>query len=171
MWLVWTQIRRAAAIARICFHCGNTTYKNPIPVVVPIVPIPEPGYSIYDRGHPCRWLIHQRGIEPKIGGWALPSGYVDTGESWQQAAVRELQEEVGLITKPEDYSILEVITAPNDNMLLFCVHNDGVKAEDIRFVSNQEVLAIQLITDPHQIELCFPSHNEQLRKYYNSLDW
>lgn len=156
---------------RKCFHCGNDTYHNPVPVVVAIVPIPHSGYSIYDRQHPCQWLIQQRSIEPQKGGMALCSGYVDFMETWQQAAVRELQEEVGLITKPEDYALLEVVNSVNGNMLIFCVHVDGVKEEDIHFSPNKEVSAIQLITDPYKIELCFPTHNEQLRKYYDSLDW
>jgi 8-oxo-dGTP diphosphatase len=156
---------------RICFHCGLITYKNPIPVVVPIIPVPQPGSSIYDRKNPCKWLIHQRNIDPKKGEWALPSGYINFGEEWNQAAARELEEEVGLVTKPEDFSILDVGNATNGNMLIFCVHNDGVKEEAIQFTPNSEVSDIQLITDPYQVELCFPTHNVQLRKYYDSLDW
>ncbi len=156
---------------RICFHCGHITYKNPIPVVVPIVPIPHPGFSIFNRKNPTKWLIQQRNINPKKGEWALPGGYINYGETWEQAAARELEEEVGLITKPSDYSLLEVVNATNDNMLIFCTHNKGVKSEDIHFAPNDEVSAIQLITDPYQIQLCFPTHNEQLRKYYDSLDW
>lgn len=156
---------------RICFHCGNTTYKNAVPIVVPIVPIPEPGFSIFNRKHPTKWLIQQRNINPKKGEWALPSGYIDFGETWEQAAVRELEEEMGLVSKPEDYSILEVVNASNGNMLIFCTHNDGVKIEDVHFAPNEEVSDMKLITDPYQTELCFPTHNEQLRKYYDSLDW
>jgi 8-oxo-dGTP diphosphatase len=156
---------------RTCFHCGHITYRNPIPVVVPMVAIPHPGYSIYSTKYPSRILIHQRNIDPKKGQWALPSGYIDFGESWQQAAVRELQEEVGLTVKPEDFTVQEVVSAPNGNMLIFCAHNDGVREEDIHFIPNEEAADIQLITDPHKVELCFPSHNEQLRKYYDSLGW
>jgi ADP-ribose pyrophosphatase YjhB (NUDIX family) len=156
---------------RICFHCRLITYKNPIPVVVPLIPVPQPGYSVYNRKNAPRWLIQQRNINPKKGQWALSSGYINYGESWQDAAVRELQEEVGLTVSPNDFSLLDVVNATNDNMLIFCVHNDGVKESDIQFAPNEEVSGIQLITDPYQIELCFPTHNEQLRKYYDSLDW
>jgi len=156
---------------RRCFHCGNDTYRNPIPVVVPIVPVPYPGFSIYNRKHPTQWLIQRRNIDPQKGGWSLPSGYVNYAETWQQAVVRELQEEMGLLTKPEDFEVLEVVNATNNNMLIFCFHKDGVKEEDIHFTSNEEVSEIQLITNPYKIELCFPSHNEQLRKFYDSLDW
>lgn len=156
---------------RPCFHCGHTTYKNPIPVVVPMIPIPHPGFSIYSREYACKWLIHQRNIDPKKGEWALPSGYIDFGESWQQAAVRELQEEVGLTVKADNLSLVDVVSATNGNMLIFCTHNKGVKEEDIKFTPNDEVSAIQLITDPYKTELCFPTHNEQLRRYHDSLFW
>lgn len=156
---------------RVCFHCGHTTYKNPIPVVVPIIPVQQPGYSIYNRSHPCKWLIQQRNIDPKKGGWALPSGYVNFGENWQQAALRELQEEVGLTVDMEEMSLLDVVNAPNGNMLIFCVHNHGVKEDEIHFLPNEEVSNVLLIVDPHNVELCFPTHNQQLRKFYDSLDW
>src|SRR4029453_2734296 len=35
----------------------------------------------------------KRGVEPAIGKWVFPGGYVDRGESVQEAAIRETQEE------------------------------------------------------------------------------
>ncbi|WP_320069026.1 NUDIX domain-containing protein [Micromonospora sp. RTGN7] len=45
--------------------------------------------------HGCRWLLL---VERGDGnGWALPGGYVDPGEDFTDAAVRELVEETGLV--------------------------------------------------------------------------
>jgi ADP-ribose pyrophosphatase YjhB (NUDIX family) len=44
-----------------------------------------------------RVLLVQRGIEPGLGKWSLPSGFVEWDESPQMAAVRECAEETGLV--------------------------------------------------------------------------
>jgi ADP-ribose pyrophosphatase YjhB (NUDIX family) len=41
-------------------------------------------------------VLVRRGIEPAIGRWSFPAGYVDRGESVEDAAVREVGEETGL---------------------------------------------------------------------------
>jgi ADP-ribose pyrophosphatase YjhB (NUDIX family) len=67
-----------------CPQCGTKIreYKNPFPTVDIII---EVGGGIV--------LIRRRN-EPL--GWAIPGGFVDYGESLEQAAVREAREETGL---------------------------------------------------------------------------
>jgi 8-oxo-dGTP pyrophosphatase MutT (NUDIX family) len=48
------------------------------------------GAVVWDDG--CVLLIHR----PKYDDWSLPKGKLDPGESWEEGALRELEEETGL---------------------------------------------------------------------------
>ncbi|MBI5059207.1 NUDIX domain-containing protein [candidate division KSB1 bacterium] len=74
----------------VCPDCGLIVYMNPLPSVAAI---------LYSAG---RVLLVRRGIEPGKGLWGLPGGFVERGETTQQALVREVEEETGLICAPVD---------------------------------------------------------------------
>ena len=67
-----------------CPECGAeiNRYRNPLPTVDIII---ETGLGIV--------LILRRNPPP---GWAIPGGFIDYGESAEEAAVREAFEETGL---------------------------------------------------------------------------
>ena len=101
-----------------CPQCGHhfEYYKNPIPTVDIII---ETMGGI---------VLIERKNEPF--GWAIPGGFVDYGESLEQAAVREALEETGLHVKltdqlhtysdphrdPRHHTISTVFTASADAM-------------------------------------------------------
>jgi len=70
---------------RTCPRCGTdmTFYKNPVPTVDIIIEWNGKGII----------LIHRKNTP---FGWALPGGFVDYGESLEEAAVREAREETSL---------------------------------------------------------------------------
>lgn len=92
---------------RTCRECENTHFLNPTPVAVLIQPV--------DGGV----LTVRRDIPPHRGELALPGGYIDLGESWEEAAARELREETGIEVDPEDVEAFEVESAPDGTVLIF----------------------------------------------------
>ena len=56
-------------------------------------------------------LLVQRGFEPFKGSWALPGGFVETGERVAQAAARELAEETGVVAT--ELTLLGVYDSPD----------------------------------------------------------
>jgi ADP-ribose pyrophosphatase YjhB (NUDIX family) len=65
----------------VCDSCEAIHYHNPKIVAGCI---PEWGHQI---------LLCRRAIEPKIGLWTFPAGFMEIGESTEQAAMRETKEE------------------------------------------------------------------------------
>jgi ADP-ribose pyrophosphatase YjhB (NUDIX family) len=68
-----------------CPRCQKEVevYKNPFPTVDIIIQIDSKGIVLIKRKNPPY-------------GWALPGGFVDYGESLEEAAVREAREETDL---------------------------------------------------------------------------
>ena len=52
--------------------------------------------------HEGRVLLIRRGKEPLRGRWVVPGGTVELGETLEQALVREIQEETGLLVRPRE---------------------------------------------------------------------
>jgi ADP-ribose pyrophosphatase YjhB (NUDIX family) len=50
--------------------------------------------------HEGRALLIRRGKEPLRGRWSVPGGEVELGETLEEALVREVQEETGLLVRP-----------------------------------------------------------------------
>lgn len=45
-------------------------------------------------------LLAQRGNEPSKGRWGIPGGVVEVGETLEEAVVREVLEETGVVCRP-----------------------------------------------------------------------
>jgi ADP-ribose pyrophosphatase YjhB (NUDIX family) len=67
-----------------CPHCHEKieVYRNPVPTVDIIIEV-EGKIVLIERKNPPH-------------GWAIPGGFVDYGESYETAAIREAEEETGI---------------------------------------------------------------------------
>jgi len=78
-------IRAVGAKLLRCASCGFELYLNPAAAVAGVV-VDEQG----------RMVVLVRGKEPGKGQWDLPGGFVDPGETAEEALRREVREEIGL---------------------------------------------------------------------------
>ncbi|MBW2332454.1 MAG: NUDIX hydrolase [Deltaproteobacteria bacterium] len=102
---------------KYCPQCDFVDYKNPLPVALAI--------AIRDKD----FLLIKRGIPPKKGVWASPSGFIEIGETAEQACLRELKEETGVSGEIVKY----LVKVRNEEL------NPGTEAEDARFFSVDEL--------------------------------
>jgi ADP-ribose pyrophosphatase YjhB (NUDIX family) len=68
----------------VCDACGYIHYLNPT-VVAGTIPVADGRV----------WLL-RRAVEPRIGYWTFPSGFMELGETVEEAAIRETLEELNL---------------------------------------------------------------------------
>ncbi len=138
---------------RTCAACGNTSFVNPLPVSVVLLPV--------DDG----LLAVRRNIEPRIGWLALPGGYVELGESWQQAGAREMLEETGVVIDPAEIREFRVKSAPYGGTLVVFGLAQPRHAQDLPpFVPNAETQEVCVLSAPQ--ELAFSTHTEAMREYF-----
>jgi ADP-ribose pyrophosphatase YjhB (NUDIX family)/N-acetylglutamate synthase-like GNAT family acetyltransferase len=71
----------------VCPACGFIFYRNPVPAVGVVVALED------------KLVLVRRRYEPRAGCWALPAGFMELGESAEDAAMRECHEETGLLVR------------------------------------------------------------------------
>lgn len=71
----------------VCERCSWRWYANPRPAAAVL---------LEREGTEPAILLLKRAVDPGRGGWDLPAGYLDPGESFEMAARREAREESGL---------------------------------------------------------------------------
>ena len=88
----------------VCAACGFVFYLDPKIAACTI--------AMVDGGI----VLLKRGIEPALGKWVFPGGFVDRGESLAQAALRETEEEVNL--KVSLTGILDAYSFPGHDVVV-----------------------------------------------------
>ncbi len=141
---------------RTRLYCGDERrfiYENPIPAATAIV--------TEDAG---RILLILRSREPGRGRWALPGGFIETGEGPAEAARRELEEECGI--RASDPSLVDIIYQESrfygTSILLIGYSFAGFTGEP-RPGDDAADLAF---SDPASLpDLAFESHERMIRRF------
>ena len=138
---------------KTCNFCKLTTYINPLPVSVVLLPV--------DEG----LLVIRRNIPP-VGRLALPGGFIEGGESWQTACQRELFEETGIQITSHEIKLFDVQSAPDGTVLIFGLANKKSK-DRITFTQNTETQELAIIDSA--VELGFPLHTLVVEKFFENV--
>ncbi len=138
----------------VCDACHTIHYQNP-KIVAGCIPT---------LGN--RLLLCQRAIEPRYGLWTLPAGFMENGESTEQAAVRETHEEArATVEKLELYGVYSI---PHISQV-YMMFRASLAAEDYK--PGRESLDVRLFEE-REIpwdKLAFPVVKTTLQHYFTDV--
>lgn len=136
----------------VCTGCGRIHYQNPR-IIAGCLPI-----------YKDRVLLCRRAIEPRYGYWTLPAGFMENGESTEQAALRETLEETCAEVKLIQLYTLTSIVHVNQVQLIYLAKLAGPDG----FGSSAETLESRLFREeeiPWE-QLAFTTIRNALRFYF-----
>lgn len=107
---------------------------------------------VFDKGG--RLLLIRRKHEPFVGALALPGGFVDVGETVEDACRRELLEETGVVGST--LTLIGVYSDPNrDPRGHTCSVAYAVKARKYSAVAGDDAASVEWVSDWKRIPLAF----------------
>ena len=134
-----------------CTSCDTFFYDNPLPVVSTVV--------VKDR----KLLLVKRKFEPKKGEWCLPSGFAETKESIQEAALRELEEETGIKGKIIDFVCVDsAVTDLYGDLIFVTFESEWIDGE---LMAGDDAEEVQFYPFENLPPLAFESNTKAVRRY------
>ncbi|MBH3429380.1 NUDIX hydrolase [Pseudomonas alkylphenolica] len=135
----------------VCDHCQTIHYQNPN-IVAGV--LPTWGGQV---------LLCRRAIEPRLGYWTLPAGFMENGETLEQAARRETVEEA--CARVSEMTLYQLFDLPHINQVHVFFR---AELADLDFAVGAESLEVRLF-DESEIpwdELAFRTITRTLECYY-----
>lgn len=136
-----------------CPHCKKeiTVHRNPVPTVDIIIEIDDKIVLIERKNPPY--------------GWALPGGFVDYGESFETAAVREAKEETCL--NVEDLTQFRTYSDPSRDVRMHTASTVFIAKASGTPVGADDAKRAALFDKDSLPELAF-DHSKILADYYKA---
>jgi ADP-ribose pyrophosphatase YjhB (NUDIX family) len=135
----------------VCPACHTVHYENPLNVVGTVAHLGD------------RVLLCKRNIEPRWGKWTLPAGFMELGETTDEGAARETDEEAG--AKFEMQALFTVISVPRVGQVhLFYL----ARLLTDEFNPGHETIEARLFTEDEipWDEIAFRTVRETLTRYF-----
>jgi len=81
--------------------------------------LPRVGAALLVKDERDRILLGQRNKDPQRGFWVIPGGKIHAFERIADAAIRELQEETGLLVEVGDhFKVYEIVNPPHEHRIV-----------------------------------------------------
>ena len=139
----------------VCASCGVIHYENPRVVAGCI-----PEWN-------GRVLLCKRSIEPRAGRWNLPCGFMETGETVEETALRETGEEA--MARVELLGLYSIMNLPHISQVYFMFR---ARLLDLDFAAGHETEEARLF-EAAEIpwdELAFPTVRHTLHFFLDDQD-
>ncbi len=135
----------------VCTECAVIHYENPR-VITGCLPI-----------HKDQVLLCKRAIEPRLGLWTLPAGFLENGETSADGAMRETMEEANARVGIDGLYTLFSLPHISQVYMFF-----RATLEDLEFCAGEESLQTKLFSEDEipWDQLAFPVITETLRYYF-----
>ncbi|MCL0028917.1 NUDIX hydrolase [Dehalococcoidia bacterium] len=128
----------------VCSMCGQVAYVDPKLAATVLASLDG------------KLLLVRRAIEPHIGKWSFPAGYVDRGEAVESAAIREVKEETNLDVEIVRHIGLYSRDGSPVALAAYAANvvggdlKPGTEAQDVRFFQRDQLPALPF---PHDYEI------------------
>jgi ADP-ribose pyrophosphatase YjhB (NUDIX family) len=138
----------------VCRGCGSIAYQNPRVLVTTVVAVGE------------ELLLCRRAEAPAIGGWALPGGFLECGESLEDAAARETLEETGVRLDPRQLRLHSVSTLLHTSEVYLGFLAELAEPPDL--ICGPECIQVKFFSeaDVPWAQLAYPDIGHYLHTYF-----
>lgn len=114
----------------VCDQCGTIHYQNPN-IIAGCLPV-----------YGDKVLLCKRAIEPRYGYWTLPAGFMENGESTEQAALRETLEEAHARVELDSLYTVTSILHVNQVQMIYLA-----QLPQPEYASGEESLEVELFSE------------------------
>ncbi len=139
----------------VCDNCNTVHYQNPRIIV----------------GCLCVWedkvLLCRRNIEPRLGYWNVPGGFMENDETVEEGGIREAVEEAGV--KVNVIGVHSIFSVPRTNQVHIHMLANLIEPTWSLTPESSEIRLFTRAEIPWD-DLAFQSSRFILQQYYHDLD-
>lgn len=135
-----------------CPPCRRFYYRNPVPAACCFV-----------RGAGGALLFARRAVEPALGEWSLPGGFMELDETPEETILRELLEETNLRGRNPKYLGISAKPSPVSGTVMVIAYVIDEYEGEMR--PDTDASELEFFTPARRPRLAFAVHRELLALY------